>query len=102
MTLPYDPDQVPTGARRALVDQVGTAAEVLDVGCWSGFAGRYLSATRGAVVDGIEPNPGMAAVARESYRSVITSTVEMALQDGELQDRRYDAVLALDVLEHLA
>lgn len=102
MTLPYDPDQVPTGARQALIDQVGPGAEVLDIGCWSGFAGRYLQATRGAAVDGIEPNPGMAELARAEYRTVIAATVEDALAGGELSGRRYDAVLALDVLEHLA
>lgn len=102
MTLPYDPDQVPTGARRALVDRVGAGAEVLDIGCWSGFVGRYLRASREAVVDGIEPHPGMAELARASYRTVVASTVEAALAGDALADRRYDAVLALDVLEHLA
>jgi hypothetical protein len=40
--LPYDPDQVPRGRRRAWLDRPPSGARVLDVGWWSGFAGRCL------------------------------------------------------------
>jgi O-antigen biosynthesis protein len=99
---PYDPDQVPVGARRRLLDRVPPSAEVLDVGCWSGFAGRYLAGQLGAVVDGIEPSREMAARAAETYRRVLVGTAETELEGLLGSGSRYDALLFLDVLEHLA
>lgn len=101
MELPYDPDQVPAGERRALLDRVPSGAAVLDVGCWSGFAGRYLGSARNASVDGIEPHAGMAAQAAADYRRVVNAPVEEAFSGDEFKDRAYDVVLFLDVLEHL-
>jgi SAM-dependent methyltransferase len=97
----YDPDQVPRGARKAMLDRIRAGSTVLDVGCWSGFAGRYLRERAQAVVDGIEPDAEMAARAAESYREVRAERAEVAV--GALLDegRRYDALLFLDVLEHL-
>jgi 2-polyprenyl-3-methyl-5-hydroxy-6-metoxy-1,4-benzoquinol methylase len=97
--LPYDPDQVPRGERAALLDRTSHGAQVLDVGCWSGFNGRYLQACRAAVVDGIEPHGEMAAKAALSYRHVVNAPAETAL--AELRDVSYDAMLFMDVLEHL-
>lgn len=101
--LRYDPDQVPEGDRRALLERVQQGARVLDVGCWSGFNGRYLGTQRGAVVDGVEPDAAMAARASRTYSCVHAMTIEKALR-GPLSTatRSYDVVLLLDVLEHLS
>lgn len=101
MALPYDPEQVPVGARRDLLDRVPEGGVVLDVGCWSGFAGRYLQRRRGATVDGIEPHAGMGERAAMAYRHVHATTVEAALTGDLLLEGTYDAILLLDVLEHL-
>ena len=94
---------MPTGARRDLLDRVPVGATVLDVGCWAGFAGRYLAAERGATVDGVEPVGEMAALAAgRGYREVLESTAEAAVAELAERPARYDAVLFLDVLEHLA
>lgn len=99
--LPYDPDQVPSGRRRELLDRVPAGGTVLDVGCWSGFVGRYLRETRQATVDGIEPNPDMASLAAQQYRNVAASSVEAAFAEPSPEPAGYDAILFLDVLEHL-
>lgn len=101
-SLRYQPEQVPHGERRELLDRVPEGAHILDVGCWSGFNGRHLIARRGAVVDGIEPVSEMAQLAAPDYRTVHLTNVEAAL-DGPLAEATasYDVVLMLDVLEHL-
>src|SRR5258708_31633909 len=100
MTVPYAPDQVPTGARRRLLDRAPAGAVVLDVGCWSGFNGRYLIEHHRSEMIGIEPNRDMAARARPDYVTVHTMTIEEAL-NGVLDGQTFDLVLLLDVLEHL-
>lgn len=100
----YDPDQVPEGARRDLLDRVPATGTVVDVGCWSGFAGRYLLLTRPALrIDGVEPEASMAEVARSrGYRAVSVAPAEAALPDLAAAGAAYDVVLFMDVLEHLA
>lgn len=91
-----------TGNRRDLLERVPEGATVLDVGCWSGSIGRYLQRERNAVVDGIEPESAMAARAAEAYRTVFPAGIERVLPC--LQQKHegcYDAILLLDVLEHL-
>jgi len=100
--LPYAPDQVPTGMRRELLDRAGVAGPALDIGCWSGFAGRSLQ-ERGITVDGVEPDPEMAALAARSYRDVWVTSIEKALPKLISQHGgAYVTILFLDVLEHLA
>ena len=97
----YD-DYVPAGERRALLDRLAPHAAVLDVGCWSGSVGRYLMSQLDAAVDGIEPDPEMARLAGRDYRDVYAGTFEEALGDVlKARTGLYDAVLFLDVLEHL-
>jgi 2-polyprenyl-3-methyl-5-hydroxy-6-metoxy-1,4-benzoquinol methylase len=98
----YDPDQVPAGRRRALLERTPLGASVLDVGCWSGFVGRFLRDERGATVDGIEPHAEMARRAATAYRRVLPMPVESALESLSQQVERYDTIVLFDVLEHLA
>lgn len=76
-------------------------AQILDVGCWSGFNGRHLAATRGAVMDGIEPVHAMARIAAQTYRRVHATSVEAAIDGPLAETADYDVLLLLDVLEHL-
>jgi SAM-dependent methyltransferase len=75
-------------------------SEVLDLGTSTGALGRHI-ASRGCIVDGIELDPTAAAAARPAYRLL----VEADLEDADLlqifADRRYDAIVCADVLEHL-
>ena len=100
--LRYTPDQEPCGPRRKMLERVEHGAEVLDVGCWSGAAGAFLQRERDVTVDGVEPEAAMADRAAGHYRAVYRSTVERAM-DELIAERRnsYDALLFLDVLEHM-
>jgi 2-polyprenyl-3-methyl-5-hydroxy-6-metoxy-1,4-benzoquinol methylase len=95
----YAVDQPPTGERRVLLERVPEGANVLDVGCWSGSAGKFLIERRNATVDGVEPCERMASLARRSYRDVFVGSLEDFLRTTT--QRRYDCLLFLDVLEHL-
>jgi 2-polyprenyl-3-methyl-5-hydroxy-6-metoxy-1,4-benzoquinol methylase len=100
MIVPYAPQQVPSGARRRLLDRAPAQATVLDIGCWSGFNGRYLMRQRCCDVVGVEPDPEMAALASVDYKMVHCMTIEEALETT-LRHETFDVILLLDVLEHL-
>ena len=70
--------------------------QTLDVGAAQGFLGQLLQ-NSGLILDAIEPNPHWAAHAKPFYRHVYQSTVEQA----NLPDATYDAIVCADVLEHL-
>jgi 2-polyprenyl-3-methyl-5-hydroxy-6-metoxy-1,4-benzoquinol methylase len=94
----YAIEQPPTGERRVMLERVPSGASVLDVGCWSGSVGSFLIEHRNATVDGVEPDARMASLARRHYRDVFVGPLEDFLGQNQ---RRYDRVLFLDVLEHL-
>jgi SAM-dependent methyltransferase len=73
---------------------------VLDIGCGNGKVGAYLQEA-GAVVDGVEPAPDRAMVASRRLRHVarVAAGVE---SDVAGLDPRYDLVLLLDAIEHVA
>ena len=77
---------------RSLLDE---GAKVLDVGCGYGVIGQFLS-SGGIQVDGLEPDPERAAQASGRLRHVVTGAAGDAAPDPP-----YDAVLFLDVIEHL-
>jgi 2-polyprenyl-3-methyl-5-hydroxy-6-metoxy-1,4-benzoquinol methylase len=81
-----------------MLERIPEGANVLDVGCWSGSAGRFLIKHRDATVDGVEPDERMASLASHSYRRVFVGSLQDFLSEGQ---GRYDRLLFLDVLEHL-
>jgi 2-polyprenyl-3-methyl-5-hydroxy-6-metoxy-1,4-benzoquinol methylase len=96
----YDPGQQLHGPRARIVEQLAGAREVLDVGCWSGYAGQFLVDRGVSSVDGIEPHATMAARAASSaYRHVFAEPVERVVE--RLPSGSYDGVVLFDVLEHL-
>jgi 2-polyprenyl-3-methyl-5-hydroxy-6-metoxy-1,4-benzoquinol methylase len=85
--------------RLPILGRVPQGATVLDVGAWTGAHGHWLAERRGATVDGVELNADAAAEAR-GYREMVVGSIE----DPALRERvgsGYDAILFLDVLEHL-
>ena len=71
-------------------------ALTIDVGAAQGIIGQILQGS-GLVMDAVEPNPTWAEMARPYYRNVHPSTIEQA----NLPDAMYDAVVCADVLEHV-
>ena len=76
------------------------AREVLEVGCGRGATGRHLQQVLGCRVTGIELNPVVAAAAAAELDRVVVGDVEDAATVAEL-GQRYDALLALELFEHL-
>jgi 2-polyprenyl-3-methyl-5-hydroxy-6-metoxy-1,4-benzoquinol methylase len=87
--------------RLPILERVPRGAAVLDVGAWTGAHGHWLAEQHGATVDGVELDPAASAEAT-GYRRMLVGSIEDAETQAQLGDARYDAVLFLDVLEHLA
>jgi 2-polyprenyl-3-methyl-5-hydroxy-6-metoxy-1,4-benzoquinol methylase len=79
---------------------VAPGASVLDIGCGPGVVARAL-ATRGCRVWGLEIDPRKAALARHHCVEVVEADVESAPLSSLFGGMTFDAVLYLDVLEHL-
>jgi O-antigen biosynthesis protein len=76
------------------------AHTVLDIGCSTGFFSRYL-VDRGCQVVGVESNPSAAQKAISVCHRVIVGDIETAPVQASIKNKRFDAVILGDVLEHL-
>lgn len=82
-----------------LVAESGKAGmEILEVGCSSGYVGATLVA-KGHRVTGVEVDPDAAEAARSVLQEVHTGDADGFF--AAHPDRRYDAILLGDVLEHM-
>jgi O-antigen biosynthesis protein len=82
-----------------LIDPRGL--RVLDLGCGGGHNGALLKRAGAREVIGVELDAGAAAQARERLDQVVCADLA-CLDLARLGDEPFDAVLASDVLEHLA
>jgi len=82
-----------------LIDPRGL--RVLDLGCGGGHNGAMLKKAGAREVVGVERDPGAAEHARTRLDRVVRCDLG-ALDPAALGDAPFDAVLASDVLEHLA
>ncbi len=87
--------------RLPILARVGTGSSVLDVGPWTGAHGRHLMATAGCVVDGVEADADAARTAAADYRELVQGSIEDPGVRERIAPGAYDAILFLDVLEHL-
>lgn len=70
--------------------------DVLEIGCGRGATGRFLQEQLGCRVTGVELNPVVAREAARHLHRVVQGDVQTLDLDG-----RYQAVLGLEVVEHL-
>ncbi len=82
-----------------LIDPRGL--RVLDLGCGGGHNGAMLKRAGAREVVGVERDSGAAQEARKRLDRVVECDLS-ALDPADLGDRPFDAILASDVLEHLA
>ncbi|MFL6289678.1 MAG: class I SAM-dependent methyltransferase [Thermoanaerobaculia bacterium] len=72
------------------------AREILEVGCGRGVTGRLIQERLGCRVTGVELNPVVAREAARHLHRVLQGDVQTLDLEG-----RYDAVIALELVEHL-
>ncbi|MFS8084124.1 MAG: class I SAM-dependent methyltransferase [Acidobacteriota bacterium] len=90
----------PHQAHSIILRQIPKGARVLDIGCATGYLGRFLTEARGCVVDGIEADQHAAEKASEYLRRVWVGSVDdEAVLSAVSKD--YDVVLCAAILEHL-
>lgn len=83
-----------------VLSYVGQRQRVLELGCATGQMSRVLQ-ERGCEVVAIEADAEAAKRAAEHCNHVIVGDLEQLDFDVELGDRRFDVIVAADVLEHL-
>jgi SAM-dependent methyltransferase len=91
-----------TGERRDFIDQLSEDASraILEIGCGDGATGAYAKRTRKCGrYAGVELFPDAAQIAAQVLDEVYIADVENF--DFGILDRKYDAFVASEVLEHL-
>ena len=75
-------------------------AKVLDVGAGNGLLARVIRRTcENVVIDGIEPDPYAATIAKQYYRNFHTGYMQEFAE--AIQRESYDFVVLADVIEHI-
>jgi len=87
------------GSRGLVYRAISSDSYVLDVGCDTGRFGEALHLEKNCIVHGIELDLDAAEIAKSRIDRVITRAIEN--EDSFEGLGEYDAVLFLDVLEHL-
>lgn len=95
----FDPD--PESTHNLVVGLVPPGGEVLEFGCATGHMSAVLKHRLGCRVTGVELSPEAAEAAREHCERVIIGDADSLDLPPVLGDRRFDAVIFADVLEHL-
>jgi|GEM_PF-6150191 len=96
----YLPSLTDTSNSRGLVfNAIASGSRVLDVGCDTGRFGEVLRNQKHCIVDGIEPFSQAAQAAASRLNRVFIQPVEN--ENSFESFKNYDAILFLDVLEHL-
>jgi 2-polyprenyl-3-methyl-5-hydroxy-6-metoxy-1,4-benzoquinol methylase len=83
-----------------VVELVGDAQRVLDVGCWTGDLGRILT-DRGASVAGVEIDAEAAAEAAKVLERVEVADLNTTPLSKLFDGSTFDAIIFADVLEHV-
>lgn len=80
---------------------IGGGARVLDIGAGYGELGRYLSASKNCVVDGVDCDAKRVKTAAPHYRKMVSGDIEKTALSHLFPDEKYDYIVCADVLEHL-
>lgn len=88
----------PEEAHALVLDLIGDAHNVLDVGCATGYLSEAMM-KRGATVVAVEVDPAAAAVAKQRGVDVRVGLLPEVMT--ETDHRRFDCLVFADVLEHI-
>lgn len=97
----YDITSDPNTAFRKIFSLLSENLDILEVGCASGVQTRYYRDTLNCRVTGIEINADAAEDARPFCENILVGGVDEIDLEQALGDKRFDAILFSDVLEHI-
>jgi len=83
-----------------ILDLISNGSRVLDVGAGNGILALLLKKVRkNVIIDGIEPNPYAAKLAKRYYRNFYSCYFQDAV--NKVRKNKYDFIVLADVIEHL-
>lgn len=94
-------DQDKNTAWTQVLSLIGSGWTILDIGCSSGNLGKELIDKKQAIVDGIDIDDADVTLARQKLRKAEVINVETATELTAIFKDKYDAILFIDVIEHL-
>jgi 2-polyprenyl-3-methyl-5-hydroxy-6-metoxy-1,4-benzoquinol methylase len=94
----YEINTRPHGSQMKILDLVGPASRVLDVGCSTGYLSERLQ-QRGATVVGIDLDERAAERARRFCEAVYVGDIET--MELPFEPESFDAIVCGDLIEHL-
>lgn len=84
-----------------ILDLIPNGSRVLDVGAGNGILARLLKKVhKNVIIDGIEPNPYAAKLAKRHYQNFYNCYFQDAA--NKVRGKKYDFIVLADVIEHLA
>src|SRR3989344_8437641 len=97
----FNPEKLDThNIDRQSVDQVPYGANVLEIGCATGFVGHYLIRKKGCEVTGVELGYEEAVEAKKVLTKVIVGNIEHT-KTQKLITKKYNVIYASALVEHL-
>lgn len=90
----------PWSADRLLLSQIPDRSRVLELGCATGYMGKYLSEKKKCQMVGIEADPAAAEAARPYYEKLYTGDLDDPKTYAALSGQ-FQIILCAAVLEHL-
>ncbi len=84
-----------------ILNLIPNGSVVLDIGAGNGILARLLKkARKNVIIDGIEPNPYAAKLAKKYYQNFYNCYFRDAV--NEVRKKKYDFIVLADVIEHQA
>ncbi|MFH2069951.1 MAG: class I SAM-dependent methyltransferase [Elusimicrobiota bacterium] len=97
----YDIDKIcPLWTDYQVVKLVKPNSKVLEIGCATGYIGKYLKEKVNCESWGVEIDPDSAEMAKPYYQKILVGNIENE-QILQQIDRKFDFILCMNVLEHL-
>jgi len=98
----YDIDKIcPLWADYQAVQLITPSSTVLEIGCATGYIGKFLKEKRGCKMLAVEIDKEAAELAKPYYEKIIVGDIEDEKTLEQLPAKFFDYILCMNVLEHL-
>lgn len=102
----FNPEKLhPLNIDRLAVGKIPSGSLVLDIGCATGFMGKYLIENKSCKVYGVEVDKVQAEIAEKNLSGVLTGSVEETESIKKInkmtKNKKFDVILATSLIEHL-